>query len=190
MLLPAYTRSDFSSEKDMTAFPTGFRSSLPCIHTVTQKFAEITTVKKAVTYNTTTSRDNEVQYFRACVKLFPRMRRDFARRNFHRRTHFRIGTFPDRKIESMLPIFCWLEFRQQKTSGAYTRLHFPTKNSHRSFAGRNSDRVYTALEFWPTCSRLQSGSCLVAVLSAEGHFIFAVGCGICTALSGCISVFG
>ncbi|PIO40400.1 hypothetical protein AB205_0039590 [Aquarana catesbeiana] len=62
----------------MTAFPTGFRSSLPCIHTVTQKFGEITTAKNTVTYNSTTSRENEVQCFRACVELFPSMRRDFA----------------------------------------------------------------------------------------------------------------
>ncbi|PIO23127.1 hypothetical protein AB205_0165980 [Aquarana catesbeiana] len=70
----AYTRADFPSEKSWMVFLTEFRSSLACLDTVTQKFAELSTVKNAVTYNTTTSRENEVKCFRACVKLFLSMR--------------------------------------------------------------------------------------------------------------------
>ncbi|PIO05540.1 hypothetical protein AB205_0043600 [Aquarana catesbeiana] len=69
------------------------------------------------------------------------MRRNFARRNWNRRAEFPIGTFSNRKIENMLSIFCWLEFCQQKSDGAYTRSHFRTKSSHRTFAGGISARL-------------------------------------------------
>ncbi|PIO09240.1 hypothetical protein AB205_0186140 [Aquarana catesbeiana] len=93
----AYTRSEFPSEKTWMVFPTEFCSSLPCIHTVTQKFSELSTVKNAVTYNTTTSRENEVQCFRACVKLFPSMHLFLHVRIAYRHSHFRIGALSQPK---------------------------------------------------------------------------------------------